>query len=84
MERDFPGGPVVENLPKNSGGMNSIPGPGRSHMPQSNKPLRSKYWAHVPLACNIEKSTHSNEEQPPLPETQESRCMAKKTQCSQK
>ena len=35
-ERDFPGGTVVKNLPANAGDMGSIPGPGRSHMPQSN------------------------------------------------
>ena len=33
---DFPGGAVVESLPANAGDMGLIPGPGRSHMPQSN------------------------------------------------
>ena len=33
---DFPDGPVVENLPVNAGDMGSIPGPGKSHVPQSN------------------------------------------------
>ena len=33
---DFPGGTVVKNLPANAGDTGSIPGPGRSHMPQSN------------------------------------------------
>ena len=33
---DFPGGPVVKNPPANSGDTGSIPGPGTSHMPQSN------------------------------------------------
>ena len=32
----FPGGAVVKNLPANAGDTGSIPGPGRSHMPQSN------------------------------------------------
>ena len=32
--RDFPGGPVVKNLSSNAGDMGSIPGLGRSHMPQ--------------------------------------------------
>ena len=36
MLRDFPGGPVVKNLPADAGDMGSSPGPGRSHMPQSN------------------------------------------------
>ena len=34
--RDFPGGPVVKNLPDNAGDMGSSPGWGRSHMPWSN------------------------------------------------
>ena len=29
---DFPGAPVVKNLPANAGNMGSIPGPGRFHM----------------------------------------------------
>ena len=32
----FPGGAVVENLPANAGDTGLIPGPGRSHMLQSN------------------------------------------------
>ena len=32
----FPGDTVVKNLPANAGDMGSSPGPGRSHMPQSN------------------------------------------------
>ena len=31
----FPGGSGVKNPPANAGDMGSIPGPGRSHMPQS-------------------------------------------------
>ena len=34
--RDFPGGPVVKNLPCNARDTGSIPGPGRSHMPRGN------------------------------------------------
>ena len=33
---NFPGGPVVRNLPANAGDMGLVPGPGRSHMPWSN------------------------------------------------
>ena len=33
---DFPGGAVVKNPPASAGDMGSIPGLGRSHMPQSN------------------------------------------------
>ena len=32
---DFPGGPLVKNLPANAGDTGSIPGPGRFHMPRS-------------------------------------------------
>ena len=31
---DFPGGPVVKNLPANAGDTDSIPGPGRFHVPE--------------------------------------------------
>ena len=34
--RDFTGGTVVKNPPANAGDTGSSPGPGRSHMPQSN------------------------------------------------
>ena len=33
---EFPGGTVVNNPPANAGDTGSSPGPGRSHMPQSN------------------------------------------------
>ena len=33
---DFPGGPVIENLPTNAGDMGSISGLRRSHMPWGN------------------------------------------------
>ena len=32
----FPGGSVVKNPPANAGDTDSIPGPGRSHIPWSN------------------------------------------------
>ena len=38
---NFPGGPLVKNLPANAGDTGSIPGLGRSHMPRSHK-------AHAP------------------------------------
>ena len=34
--RDFPGGPVVKNLPASEGDTGLISGPGRSHMLRSN------------------------------------------------
>ena len=33
---NFPGGPVVKNSPANAADMDSIPGPGKFHMPQGN------------------------------------------------
>ena len=36
LQLGFPGGAVVENPPANAGDTGSSPGPGRSHMPQSN------------------------------------------------
>ena len=35
-QEGFPGGTVVKNPPANAGDTGSSPGPGRSHMPQSN------------------------------------------------
>ena len=35
-KQDFPGGAVVKNPPANAGDVGLIPGPGRSHMLQSN------------------------------------------------
>ena len=34
--KDFPGGPVVENLPANARDTGSIPAAGRFHMPWGN------------------------------------------------
>ena len=36
IKRDFLGGSVVKNPPATAGDTGSIPGPERSHMPQSN------------------------------------------------
>ena len=46
----FPVGLVVKNLPCNAKDTGSVPGPGRSHMPQSNQ----AYCATTiePLHCN--------------------------------
>ena len=35
-ESGFPGGAVVKHLPAHAGDTGSSPGPGSSHMPQSN------------------------------------------------
>ena len=34
--QNFPGGPVVKNLPANAGDLGSVTGPGRFHMPWGN------------------------------------------------
>ena len=44
--KDFPGDTVVKNPPANAGDMGSIPAPGRSHMPRSNK-------AHAPQLLSL-------------------------------
>ena len=44
--RGFPGGAVVKNPPADTGDMGSSPGPGRSHMPQSN-------YAHAPQLSSL-------------------------------
>ena len=38
-QKDFPGGPVGNNLPANAGDMDLIPGPGRFYLPQGTKPM---------------------------------------------
>ena len=53
---DFPGGTVVKNLPANAGDTGSSPGPGRSHMLQSNK-------ARVPQLLSLRCRAH----EPQLP-----------------
>ena len=47
---DFPDGTVVQNPPANAGDTGSSPGPGRSHMPWSNK-------AHVPQLLSLRSRT---------------------------
>ena len=42
---------MVKNLPANAGDMGSVPGPGRSHMPQATKPV-----SHVLSLCSRVKS----------------------------
>ena len=46
----FPGGAVVKNPPANAGDTGSSPGPGRSHMPWSNK-------AHAPQLLSPHATT---------------------------
>ena len=46
MNRGFPGGTVVENLPANAGNTGSSPGLGGSHMPRSS-------WAREPQLLSL-------------------------------
>ena len=48
---DFPGGAVVKNPPANAGDAGSSPGPGRSHMPWSNKALAPQLLSQGSRAC---------------------------------
>ena len=41
-QRNFPGGPVVKDLPVEAGDTSFIPGPGRLHMPRGNKACMSQ------------------------------------------
>ena len=45
--REFPGGPVVKNLPSNAGDMDSIPGPGKT--PRATGPLSPHATTSEPL-----------------------------------
>ena len=47
----FPGGAVVKNLPSNAGDTGSSPGPGRSHMPQSNSAREPQLLSLLSTAC---------------------------------
>ena len=50
------GGSVVKDSPANAGDTGSSPGPGRSHLPQGNKPVDHNYWAcaSAPGSCDAE------------------------------
>ena len=49
--RDFPGGPVVNNLSANAGDTGSIPGPG-TKIPQAVGQLSSGATTTEPARCN--------------------------------
>ena len=51
----FPGGSVVKNPPANAGDTSSFPGPGRSIMPGTTKPICHNYWA-----CVLESWSHTH------------------------
>ena len=65
----FPCGSVVKSLPASAGDMDTIPDPGRSHMPRATKPMCHNYWAHMLQLLNPvslepvlhNKGSHCNE-----------------------
>ena len=62
---DFPGGQVVKNLLVHAADMGSIPGLGRFHLPQGNKPVCHNYGVHSPRASSVTREAtamKSNEE----------------------
>lgn len=87
--RDFPGGPTVGSLPANAEGTGLIPGPGKSHVPQSNKAHEPQLLIphsrpHEPQLLSSLESMHRNKEKPPFTTTGESPLAATKTQRSHK
>ena len=60
--RDFPGGTVVKSPPASAGDMDSIPGPGRSHMPLSSRTRAPQLLsllsrAHEPQLLSLRATT---------------------------
>ena len=55
---DFPGGPLVKNLPANAGDPSSIPGLGRLHKLQATKPKCPKVPLRNKRNRHNEKHTH--------------------------
>ena len=88
-EEDFPRGTVVNNPPAKAGDTGSSPGPGRSHMPRSNKAHAPQLPKPARLEPVLRNRSHRNEKPvhrnrvAPLAATRESPCAAVKTQCSQ-
>ena len=83
---------MARNLPSNAGDTNSIPGPGRFHMPWATKAHGSQLLKPMLLALVLsnkrsyhnEKTLHRNEEEPPFSAARENLRTAKKTQHNQK
>ena len=64
--RGFPGGAVVKNPPADAGDTGSSPGPGRAHMPQSNK-------ARAPQLLSLRSRAREPQLLSPCPTTTEAR-----------
>ena len=70
---DFPGGPVVKNVPAKTGDTSSITGPGRSHM----------LWAAKPMMPAFPRAHTPQQEKPHLAQLEKRPHTAMKTHCSQ-
>ena len=80
--RNFPGGPVVQNPPAKAGNTGSTPGLRRSHMPQSSKPVCNDQWAcGLYSPCSPTRETSQGDAC--TPQLESSLRAARKTQCSQ-
>ena len=83
---------MVKNPPPNAGDTGSIPGLGRSHLPQDNKAGEPHLGAHVPqnpysvtTEATAVRSLHTTaREEPLLAATREKACTATKAQHTQK
>ena len=78
----FPGGAAIENPPANAVDTGSSPGPGRSHMPQSNQ-------AHVPQLLSLCSRTHETQllkpmHLEPMLRNKRSHCNEKPAHCNEK
>ena len=87
---DSSGGSVVKNWLSNAGETGLIPGPGRPHMLQGNKPACHSHWVlslepvvHNQRSPCMEKPASHNEQRSPFAATRESLGVATKTQHSQ-
>ena len=81
---DFPGGPVVKNLSGNAGDTGSIPGPGRFHMPWTNKArapqlLKPAHPRATRAVTTMRSPSDAPGEGPPFATSRESPHMAIKT-----
>ena len=81
--RGFPGGPMVKNLSANAEDTGSIPGPRRSHIPQSNYTFASLVHAPLLLKLVCLAPMIFNKRSPCLWQLDESLRAAMKTQHSQ-
>ena len=68
---------MVESLPANAGYTGLIPGPGRSHMPQSNE-------AHVPQLLSLRSRAHEPQPQILKPACLEPVLHNKRSHCNEK